>query len=723
MSFKDLVLKTEYRSLIDSMAADFYIPVLKESKLYQRSAGFFSSTSLVHVTKGLCQFIKNGGHIQIVACPILSEEDIQAIKTGYERRKEIIYGALLRSLEPDDVYFGQERLNLLANLIADGYVDIKIAVTTNDRQLGIYHEKMGIFTDFEGNRIAFSGSPNATYTAMELNYESMNVFCDWNEGLPYVTDKVRAFESIWSNREPNIEVTEFPELSEEIIKRYKREKPDYELDKKEFGNVIAKTKAVYGFRIGTGIGLYDYQTDAIDKWQDNGYRGIFDMATGTGKSYTGLGAASRLCEAVNDKLAVFIVCPYQHLVDQWCDDIRAFGVEPIIAYSKSPQKDWKLKLKKAIMDQKVRKDKPFFCVATTNATFAGEFIQNEVRRIKSEKLLLIDEAHNFGAERLQTMLDDNIYEYRLALTATLDRHYDDEGTDALKRFFGEKCSVYDIERAIDEHKLTPYYYYPVVVNLTEEELQKYDELTDKMRNNLTKGKDGRTKLNQFGKQQAIQRARIVAAAYNKLDSLREQIEPYKDKNYMLVYCGAANVEYEVNKAVAVEMRQIEAVTRMLGNELGMRIAKFTADEKIEERNRIKEGFKNGKDIQAVVAIKCLDEGVNIPAIRTAFILASTTNPKEYIQRRGRVLRLSDNKDFAEIYDFVTLPRPLDDVGSQTEKRLKMEVGLVRNELNRIKEFSRLALNGNISLDLIWEIEAAYHLDSGKSDELEDLGYE
>ena len=192
------------------------------------------------------------------------------------------------------------------------------------------------------------------------------------------------------------------------------------------------------------------------------------------------------------------------------------------------------------------------------------------------------------------------------------------------------------------------------------------------------------------------------------------IIPYKDDHFLLVYCGATLVSSpssDTTETNADDIRQIEAVTRLLGNTLEMKVSKFTSEENIEERNAIKQHFKDGDDLQAIVAIKCLDEGVNIPGIKTAFILASTTNPKEYIQRRGRVLRKSPStgKKYAEIYDFVTLPRPLDEVSGLTEEQMRRDLSLVKNELIRVKEFGRLSMNSMEATKLLWEVCDCYGL--------------
>ena len=723
MGLKDYKIKSEYRSLIDNVIQDFYIPLLREAVSYKRAVGFFSSSSLVEISKGIAEMAYEGGKIQLVASPYLSDEDIEAIRQGYEDRNKIIEKALLAQIveEPSD-YYSMERLNLLASLIADGVMDIQIAYTEDKSGIGMYHEKMGIIEDAVGDKIAFSGSNNESATAMSINYETMDVFRSWGDlsETERVQLKENAFYSIWHDTEPNIKVLQFPNITDALIEKYRRKSPNFNIDKEQFARrMLAYTSKIaettlarpIGARVPDDIELRQYQKEAITVWVGENYCGIYDMATGTGKTMTGLGAISKLSEDCDDVLAVVIVCPYQHLVEQWVEDIVRFNINPIIGYSSSPQKDWKKRLAKAVRDQKLRREKSFFCFICTNATFANSSVQEEISKIQAPILLVVDEAHNFGARSYARLLDDR-FTYRLALSATLDRHRDDEGTSILYDFFGKKCIEYSLEKAIAEDKLTKYKYYPIPVYLTEDELQKYEQKSYEMSKCLIKGKDGKYKLNRRGEILAMERARIVAGASQKLEVLREYIAPYAKENNILVYCGATNVvdeKADCSSTDARDIRQIEAVTKILGHEFQMEVAKFTSDENIETRTTIKEQFQKGDRLQAIVAIKCLDEGVNIPGIRTAFILASTTNPKEYIQRRGRVLRKAENKPFAEIYDFITLPRELDSVSSLTVEQAQRDLSLVKNELARIKEFGRLAMNPMEANNLVWDIQEAYHI--------------
>ena len=717
MNFKEIPIKSEYRSLLDNVAKDFYVPLLSCSVKYQRAVGFFSSSVLVEISKGITSLAERGGKIQLVASPYLSDDDIQAIRSGYEQRDQIVKNAIRREMKEGKTEFEQARLNLLANLIADNVLDIKIAFTEDDMKMGMYHEKMGILVDEEGNKVAFAGSMNESATAMILNYETIDVFCSWKGEEDRVSAKENAFAAIWNDCEPNIKIIEFPELKQEIIEKYKRNAPDFTLDRREFAssfetdlNTEFSVITSYLPKFPDNFKLHDYQQEAINEWAKKGYRGIFDMATGTGKTYTGLGALATLSKDLGHKLAAIIVCPYQHLVEQWVEDIVKFNIKPIIGYSSSSQKDWKKRLEDAVRDQKLKvKGKEFFCFICTNATFGSNYVQKQLLKIRSDTLLMVDEAHNFGAPYLSCLLYES-YTYRLGLSATIERHEDEEGTAKLFSFFGEKCIEYTLERAIAEKKLTQYKYYPIIVTLDSDELEAYDNLSYEIAKCIIKGKNGKIKLNERGKRLALQRARIVAGAKGKLSALEEAILPYKDDKHILVYCGATkglqqNQDYtEVDEE---DLRQIDEVTDLLGNKLQMEVSQFTSKENVEEREILKREFSLGDTLKVLIAIKCLDEGVNIPMIKTAFILASTTNPKEYIQRRGRVLRLAKGKDYAEIYDFITLPYAIDEVSSLTEQQVKRNLTLVRNEVARAEEFSRLAVNVVESASLIDEIKDAY----------------
>lgn len=714
MAFTDLCLLKHYKTYKNNIVKEFYTPVLQEAVLYQRSVGFFSSTALIELTKGIAGIVKNGGKIQFIVSPYLSQEDVEAIQKGYEKKK-VIEQALLREFKEPENYFQEERLNLLAHLIEDGHLEIKVAFTPPNKSAGMYHEKVGIVTDKLGNKIVFTGSLNETINAFYNNYESIVVFTSWEESKQYAEEMQDDFEKLWNNEDANLEIIDFPDVVIDRIKVNKKAKINVDIDDEE-PEIVQIKKGIP--TMPRDFKLREYQIEAIEEWKNRGYRGIFDMATGTGKTFTGLGAVTRLYEE-KKRLAIIIVCPYQHLVEQWVEDIEKFNIQPIIGYSASKQKNWKQRLEDDVFDFNLGIIDTF-CFVTTNATYSSKFVSNVMQDIGKDTLLLVDEAHNFGSTSLRTKLYPKI-EYRLALSATLDRHGDEEGTYALKQYFGEKCIEYGLKRAIDEGKLTPYYYYPILVYLDEDELAEYKEVSYRVSKECHQDKHGKIKITEKGKMLLMQRARIVAGAKNKLDLLREKMQDYKEQSHILVYCGATRIQSFDNDETDRDEegeRQIVAVSKILGNELGMRVTHFTSNESAQEREVIKRRFASVDPYQAIVAIKCLDEGVNIPSIKTAFILASTTNPKEYIQRRGRVLRLAKDKPYAVIYDFITLAAPMENVNPYAVD-FNCERALAKRELLRLIEFGEIALNSRDSDKLIEEIMSVYQFDEEELEDNED----
>ncbi len=716
MSFRDIELKPEYRSRLDNVIRDFYNPVLKQAIIYKRAVGFFSSSALLSLTAGICGLIENGGSIQMIASPRLSPEDIEAINDGIRRRDEVIKEALLRELREPKGKFEEARLNLLSNLIAAGRLDIKIAFLEDDNTVGMFHEKLGLMYDGDGNIIAFSGSMNESANAFTSNYEAIDVFASWTQDADRVYTKQSAFSAMWEDYEPSIRVIDFPDVKEEVLRRYRvNDRIDTHLDDDSFVadvSPVDEPNIPVGPMIPSYIHMRPYQMDAIKEWANRNYVGIFDMATGTGKTYTALAAVSRLFADKNQNLAVIIICPYQHLVEQWKEDIVAFGMKPIVCYSASSQKNWRDRLKTAVTSFNLGIQE-HFCMVSTNATFSIDYVQDLMAKLNGNVVLVVDEAHNFGAENLSQTLLPHI-PYRLALSATIDRHGDPEGTRKLYDYFGEKCIEYSLKDAIDNDMLTPYYYHPVPVSLNEEELGDYLELTSKIRKNIHADKDGKVKLSEYAKMLLIKRARIVAGAADKIGTLRHLMKEYKDDNQILVYCGATtmhDVDYQEGKPPIEEARQIDIVAGMLGNDLKMRVTKFTSEENAEERERIKADFAEGTHLQALVAIRCLDEGVNIPSIRTAFIMASSTNPKEYVQRRGRVLRKFPGKHHAVIFDFITLPVPLDEVSKYGSDVIESVRSLAKREIIRMKDFAAIAENPFDSDSLISSIQRSYDIES------------
>ncbi len=446
------------------------------------------------------------------------------------------------------------------------------------------------------------------------------------------------------------------------------------------------------------ISLMDYQNNAINSWRHNKYCGLYDMATGTGKTITALAGIELLANELNGTLGIIVVCPYKHLVDQWEEDFVRWGVNPIICHSDAHDSNWEDKLVKAYKRFK-NTGKSFTCI-TTNRSFVGNCFQQILADIdyNMNVVLVIDEVHNFGAENLRKCLPTRV-KYRLGLSATIERYMDSIGTDEILKYFGKRCIEYGIEKAINDGKaLCPYEYYPVIVNLNAAEKEKYSELTRKLGDYILS--DGtKTYLSDAGKVILYERARVLAGAIDKKYKLYELIKPYKNKKNILVYCGATE-DTETGE------RQIDTITNMLNDQLDITAQKFTAEENANERLEIKRLFADGI-YQVLTAIRCLDEGVNIPGIETAFILASGRNPKEFIQRRGRLLRRHPGKEKAVIYDFVVLPTATEEID---DGDFAMDKAVVVGELTRVKEFGRLAINSEAAEEFIDGILKQYQVE-------------
>ncbi|MBQ8068454.1 MAG: DEAD/DEAH box helicase family protein [Solobacterium sp.] len=720
MSFLDIDIKGKYRSSdTPNIGKSFIEKMLLESVSYKRAVGFFSSSSLIYTSKGLLNVAEKYSAgmdpvIKLIVSPRLTIEDVTAIKKGYATRQEIIEKSLLSALDDPDDKFGKERLNILCHLISSGAMDIKVAITCfSEDDIGMYHEKIGIFEDSLGNKVAFEGSLNESANAFNNNFEQIRVFKSWDKSTSFVYDVESDFDEMWANQTNKIEVFQFPEVVKKKLFKYKKETYNRNIEKDE--EEFRRKNEIDLPRIDkerTPTFPYKYQGDAINKWLSERCVGIFDMATGTGKTFTGFGAMVTLLQRTKYHLATVIIAPYTHLVEQWLDDAALFHINHmIVGYSSKQYAGYLSELKSSVLQFNAG-TLPFFYFITTYASYKLPKVQEVLKEIKGPALLVADEAHNFGTE---AMVDYMLYNFnfRLALSATVERYRDEEGTRRIFGYFGKKCIEYPLERAIREDKLTPYEYHPIIVYLDEDEREEYLRLTKLISKCINK--EG--KMNETGERYALQRARLIAGARGKVTELLEVIRPYADRkdHYMLIYCGTS----KINKGTEGETKQIDEVTSLLYSQYGMKVSRYTSRESTEERRVLKNRFKDGNDLQALVAIKCLDEGVNIPGIRTAFILASSTNPREYIQRRGRVLRTAKGKKKAVIYDFITLPLPPTELIDSTESS-KSYKALIKNETARMAEFGKYSMNPDESDLLADQIKEDYGLYDFDIDELAEI---
>lgn len=428
-----------------------------------------------------------------------------------------------------------------------------------------------------------------------------------------------------------------------------------------------------------------YQKQAVRSWRENGGNGILRMATGTGKTVTGLLAASQVTAALDSELLLVIAAPYQHLVDQWADDLRDFGSEPVFAYQS--RRDWQPRLERQILEHN-QELRGVCTVVTTHTTLSMGGAQSTLSRATGPAMLIADEVHHLGSDHMQQALLDS-FEFRLGLSATPERYYDEEGTEKLTTYFGNTVYEYDLADAIEAGALCEYYYIPHIIELDDDELDEYLHLSEKV-GRLISGNDDDEEIS-FDNNPALQkllikRARLIGTAEQKLDELCKLISSQGDLSHALVYCsdGSMGVDGE-------GQRHVNKTTDRLRAECGLTVKPFTAEESQSERKKLLEAFDSG-DIDVLSAIRCLDEGVDIPSTRTAYILASSSNPRQYVQRRGRILRQYEGKQYAVIHDFIVVPGMKRPTTAMTGDSYEAERSLLKKELNRVSLFAQSALN-------------------------------
>ncbi|MEG4499256.1 DNA phosphorothioation system restriction enzyme [Microcoleus sp. F10-C6] len=439
--------------------------------------------------------------------------------------------------------------------------------------------------------------------------------------------------------------------------------------------------------------LRQYQRVAVANWFANQGRGTLKMATGSGKTITALAIATELYNKINLQV-LLVICPYCHLVNQWARESEKFCLKPILAFDSA--RSWQNKLAAGLYEVRSG-ERAFLTIITTNATLMGDSLQSQLRYFPEKTLIIGDEVHNLGAPRLGESLPRNIG-LRLALSATPERHFDEQGTEAILDYFGPVLQPeLTLADAIRQKALVHYLYYPILVELTEAETRKYSYLTKKI--GWALWGDEKVEENDALTTLLMQRARLIGAAANKLTALRELMIHRLDTAHTLFYCGDGAIEGSARRN---NNRQLTETAKLLGSELGYRVNTYTAATPLAERERLRQQFESG-ELQGLVAIRCLDEGVDIPAIRNAVILASSSNPRQFIQRRGRILRPHPGKERATLFDMIVLPP---DLGRET---LEVERNLLRKELKRFLEFADLADNAGEARVKLLQLQRRYGL--------------
>lgn len=715
-NFKTLELEIEYRSDENNIYEEFYDHCLNLSISYDRAVGYFTSGSLQLISKGLEKLIENRGKIRLVTSPNLNEADLNAIEAGEELK--LIENKLFFEWKNFTKQAEEDILKILAWLITKNILEIKIAYQSDFK--GLYHEKFGIFKDKEGNKIAFSGSVNETIGGMKNNFEAIEVYTsyDGKSDLQRVLKKEENFIKLWENKTNTINIIPLPEAIKNNIISYKPE--EYEL--KNIIEAIKKNnkeimeineQPLEGMHLPSNIEIREYQQKALNSWMEN-KKGILEMATGTGKTITALNILyeiNKQSKKENLNTCFIILCPLTYLTRQWEEECNNFNLSNVICNSTNNK--WQFQANLKINKFNYSKSNNSFALIVTNDTFKGnkntQKFKHMLKKIKrNQKLMIvIDECHNVGTSSFEECFEDNFFKnikMRLGLSATPERQNDDEGNKIIENYLGKTVYYYSLKEAIENNFLTKYYYYPHYVSLTETENEAFYEITQK-----TKRLEVIEKKSEDLKRQLkflyIERSRIINLAEEKTNLLMNLLDENSYNN--LIYVGAGKREEQENKNIIEIKKKLE--------HLGMKVGKFTAEENNIERLEVISKFIN-KNINGIVAIKCLDEGVNIPSIHRAYILASTTNYREYVQRRGRILRKYAGKKYAEIHDFILIPNEYKNSNFSLNKD-DISTGrlLLKRELKRVEEYNSLAENRYQNEEEMFDYKKRYDLLGGEND--------
>ena len=663
----------------EDVAREVLIPCLGNAVSVDCMVGFFSGRSLAMLAPGLASFISESKEpMRLVICPVLRAEDREAIAAGCSSPESVIREFLASGLTVEDA-LARHTLRCLAYLIGVGRVEIRVALLED----AIFHPKVWIISHGE-DTVAIHGSSNLTVSGLSKNFEQVSVTRSWtDETSKSVVKALRAeFDAIWSRRSSECTVFDFPEaVSRKILREYAGTGPPAE---EELLTILSEgtaravaTEEGSAFRIPPHLnystGEFAHQGAAVNAIEANGFRGVAAMATGSGKTITAMIAAHRLYKREH-KLLIVISAPYIPLISQWCNEVGDFGLVPLNLGLIAGADARNAEVARVARRIRMSGEDVAEALVITHKTLCDKGFQNALSRVDVPVLLIADEVHNLGAEGFISAPPQSI-PFRIGLSATPQRQYDPEGTDTLFAYFGPTVFTFSLEEAIGVC-LIPYEYYVQPVNLTDDEVDAWTQLTERIIKELRKN-GGQPADDNPVLQMLLQRRRLILeSAEAKLESLSRLLDEQDREtlSYTLIYATDKDPE------------QLNRVNDLL-RQKRIRFHQLTAEETSSRdlTRRVVEAFER-RDLQVLTAKRVLDEGVNIPQISKAYVLASTTVERQWVQRRGRLLRKCSaiGKQFSTIYDFLVVP-PTADVDSDTKN-------IVKAELRRIREFARLSSN-------------------------------
>lgn len=674
MKLNSFSFKASYNKAEDNIAEEFYLPCMRSSTQYDRISGYFGSTIYIIAWSALKEFISSGGKMRIVCSPYISKEDEEALSEGYTaRNNEIIALSMQKEIE---TMFSNESLavpyKLLAYLVFKNIIDLKIAVPSKYSEAEIkrlFHDKVGIFEDKVGNVVGFRGSMNETFMGLysDGNIESIDVFPNWedNRDKMRVSQAKNYFNRLWENQLNGVAVYSFPEAALNILQKQAKSVNWQELLDEiqviEEKSIKWKPNSRLGDRIPRS-----HQVNALDAWLVNGRRGIFEHATGSGKTFTAICAIRKALDLGD---VVMVLVPSRDLLVQWQKELQDTLLDLSIKYLYCG--DGNIEWKKAgfLRSWTIPTHNQFkIIIATMDTACQPSFLQNINQ---SEKLFIVaDEVHRLGSNKRRKIFQINSGA-RLGLSATPRRYGDPDGTKSIFNYFGNIIPPpFTLEDAINQGVLTKYFYYPQTLSLSQSEQVEWNIVSDEINRFIARSNmdDKDILSNENLRKLLIKRARIVKNAYGKIQlAMQVLAENYKAGQRWIIYCdNREQLRIVLNNAIVAGIDAYEYYSGMPG----------------DRDNTLNYFELNGG---VLVSIKCLDEGVDIPSTTHALILASSQNPREFIQRRGRILRKSVNKHFAKLYDAITLPVILNEESDRS-------LSIIETELSRAIQFGKSAEN-------------------------------
>lgn len=681
----------------DDLVGEVMIPAMAAASEARIAAGFFTSQCLAQIAPGLAAFLaRDSSPLRLLISPSIDPADRAAMERGSKDAQAVIRDAaerLLADAQLSDSALVHHTLDCLAYLVATKRLHVRFALM----QEGIYHKKQWLMHD-DNNWLAVHGSGNATARGLLVNGEQMTVDRPWRDGdtaRARVDKLVAGWDRQWDNKSPYVLSVELPEGLKLSGRRHSADEiPTIEDFWQAWqadhlrglepplppGITLSPTKHLVipdGLEWRTGD--YRHQGMAVDRFIDNGSQGVLAVATGGGKTQTALIAAVQEQNRHQGPMLVLIVVPSAPLMRQWADTVRKFAVDPFLPSDVAgPKRRARLEEIRAALTSKNLSTTAIVCTQQLLTTDSN--LRVLIDSLPSSVLTMIigDEVHNLGAPRF-IQNPPHRFDVRLGLSATPTRQYDPDGTAALLNYFGPEVYEFTIQDAIKAGCLTPYNYHLHEVPMSETEMTEYAELTKQLgRKGFAGADDGND-------------ARLDAQVASLLRRRRAVLEQVESKIPQLVEIfrdqGVGTVErtlvYTSAKPPALGgVRQINEVNAAL-RDLGLAFHEFTSEQTSKSKpQRYLEAFARG-EYQVLTAMKVLDEGVDIPQTDTAYLLASSTVRREWVQRRGRILRKADGKLIADLHDFLVVPP---DANSNAGR------AVLRGELERAREFASVADN-------------------------------